>query len=93
MILLPDVLKQCGCDSYRVSAEFASATLLLAGLVIIYRWFFLHLGSRRVSIGGEMQHPDDGWMQQMANASDVSIILSAPRAWPCLSFPGEHALS
>jgi putative transposase len=53
-----DVL--AGTDSFPVEV------LKGRGLVTYYVLFFLHLGSRRVSIAGITQHPDEGWMQQMA---------------------------
>jgi putative transposase len=45
---------------------FTVEVLTWRGLVTYYVLFFLHLGSRRVSIAGITQHPDEGWMQQMA---------------------------
>jgi putative transposase len=36
------------------------------GLVTYYVLFFLHLDSRRVSIAGITDHPESGWMEQMA---------------------------
>jgi len=36
------------------------------GLVTWYVLFFLHLDSRKVTIGGITEHPDAEWMQQMA---------------------------
>jgi hypothetical protein len=48
---------------------FTVEVLTWRGLVTYYVLFFLHLGSRRVSIAGITQHPDEGWMQQMASFS------------------------
>jgi hypothetical protein len=36
------------------------------GLVTYYVLFFLHLDSRRISIAGITDHPETGWMEQMA---------------------------
>jgi putative transposase len=36
------------------------------GLVTYYVLFFIHVGSRRVSIAGITGHPDASWMSQVA---------------------------
>ena len=36
------------------------------GLVTYYVLFFLHLETRRVTIAGITDQPEEGWMQQMA---------------------------
>ena len=49
---------------------FTVEVLTWRGLVTYYVLFFIHLESRRVSLAGITQHPDQAWMQQMArNAS------------------------
>jgi Homeodomain-like domain/Integrase core domain len=45
---------------------FTVEVLSWRGLVTYYILFFLELESRRVWIGGITQHPDAGWMQQVA---------------------------
>ncbi len=45
---------------------FTAEVLTLRGLVTYYVLFFIHLGSRRVDIGGITVHPDERWMQQIA---------------------------
>jgi putative transposase len=45
---------------------FTVEVLTWRGLVTYYVLFFIQLGSRRVSIGGMTDHPDECWMQQMA---------------------------
>jgi hypothetical protein len=50
---------------------FTVEVLSWRGLVTYYVLFFIHLESRRVSLAGITQHPDEEWMQQMArNATD-----------------------
>src|SRR5437870_8532997 len=44
---------------------FTAEVLTLRGLVTYYVLFFIHLGSRRVDIGGITVHPDERWMQQI----------------------------
>jgi len=45
---------------------FTVEVLTLKGLVTYYVLFFIHLGSRRVSVGGMTPHPDQEWMEQQA---------------------------
>ena len=45
---------------------FTVEVLTWRGLVTYYVLFFIHLESRRVSLAGITQHPDQAWMQQMA---------------------------
>jgi putative transposase len=45
---------------------FTVDVLTWRGLVTYYVLFFIHLGSRRVSIGGITDHPNSAWMEQMA---------------------------
>ena len=45
---------------------FTVEVLTWRGLVTWYVLFFLHLDSRKVTIGGITDHPDEEWMQQMA---------------------------
>ena len=45
---------------------FTVEVLTWRGLVTWYVLFFLHLDSRKVTIGGITEHPDAEWMQQMA---------------------------
>jgi hypothetical protein len=40
--------------------------LRLRGLKTYYVLFFLHLESRRISLAGITQHPDQDWMEQIA---------------------------
>ena len=49
---------------------FTVEVLTLKGLVTYYVLFFIHLGSRRVSLAGMTQYPDQEWMeQQVRNAT------------------------
>jgi putative transposase len=51
---------------------FTVEVLTWRGLATYYVLFFLHLETRRVTIGGITQHPTEEWMVQMArNAVDV----------------------
>jgi hypothetical protein len=45
---------------------FSVEVLTWRGLVTYYVLFFLHLETRRVTIAGITDQPDEGWMQQMA---------------------------
>jgi putative transposase len=45
---------------------FTAEVLTLRGFVTYYVLFFIHLESRRVDIAGITVHPDERWMQQMA---------------------------
>jgi transposase InsO family protein len=52
---------------------FTVEVLTWRGLVTYYVLFFIHLGSRRVSLAGITRHPDEAWMQQMGRkATDES---------------------
>jgi hypothetical protein len=75
---------------------FTVEVLSWRGLVTYYVLFFIHLESRRVSLAGITQHPDEEWMQQMArNATDETwgylehrrYILHDRDAKFCSSFP------
>ena len=44
---------------------FTVVVLTWRGLVTHYVLFFIHLGSRRVSISGITDHPDSSWMSQV----------------------------
>jgi putative transposase len=45
---------------------FTMEVLTWRGLVTYYVLFFMEIGSRSVSWGGIMRHPDSAWMQQVA---------------------------
>jgi len=45
---------------------FTIEVLTWRGMVTYYVLFFIHLGSRRVSIAGITDHPDASWMNQVA---------------------------
>ena len=45
---------------------FTVEVLTWRGIITYYVLFFIHLESRRVSLAGITQHPDQAWMQQMA---------------------------
>jgi transposase InsO family protein len=45
---------------------FTVEVLTWRGLVTYYVLFFLHLETRRVTIAGITDQPEEGWMQQMA---------------------------
>ena len=50
---------------------FTVEVLTWRGLVTYYVLFFLHLKSRRVTLGGITRHPTEAWITQMArNAAD-----------------------
>ena len=50
---------------------FTVEVLAWRGLATYYVLFFLHLESRRVSLGGITRHPTETWMEQIArNATD-----------------------
>ena len=46
----------------------------LGGLVTYYVLFFIHLGSRRVSIAGITDHPDASWMNQVARNATLEEV-------------------
>jgi len=52
---------------------FTVEVLTLRGLVTYYVLFFIHLGSRRVSVAGITRHPDQEWMEQIARSATVPI--------------------
>jgi putative transposase len=45
---------------------FTMEVLTLKGLVTYYVLFFIHLGSRRVSLAGMTRYPGHEWMEQQA---------------------------
>jgi transposase InsO family protein len=50
---------------------FTVEVLTWRGLATYYVLFFIHLESRRVTLGGVTQHPTESWIEQMArNATD-----------------------
>lgn len=50
-----------------VATDFFTAEVwTLGGLVTYYVLFFLHLGSRQVSVAGVTSHPNEAWMAQVA---------------------------
>jgi putative transposase len=52
---------------------FTVEVLTWKGLATYYVLFFIHLESRRVSLGGITRHPTETWMEQLArNATDES---------------------
>ncbi len=52
--------------TFWVSADFFTVEVLTwRGLVTYYVLFFIHLESRRVSVGGITKHPDQEWMEQI----------------------------
>src|ERR1700683_5438719 len=48
---------------------FTVEVLTWQGLATYYVLFFLHLGSRRVTVAGITRHPDEQWMQQIARSA------------------------
>ena len=52
-----------GCDFFTVEV------LTWRGLVTYYVLFFLHLESRRVTVGGITRHPDQEWMEQIGRSA------------------------
>jgi putative transposase len=74
---------------------FTVEVLTWRGLVTYYVLFFIHLETRRVTVGGVTQHPTEEWMEQMArNATDefggclrpVQYVLHDRDAKFCASF-------
>jgi putative transposase len=50
-----------------VATDFFTAEVwTLGGLVTYYVLFFLHLGSRKISVAGVTPHPNEAWMVQVA---------------------------
>jgi transposase InsO family protein len=45
---------------------FTTEVWTLGGLVTYYVLFFLHLGSRKISVAGVTPHPNEAWMVQVA---------------------------
>ena len=59
---------------------FTVEVLTWRGLVTYYALFFLHLETRRVTLGGITRHPTEMWMEQVArNAIDEPSGASPPR--------------
>src|ERR1700686_783373 len=48
---------------------FTVEVLSWRGLVTYYVLFFIHLGSRRVTVAGITRHPDQEWMEQIARSA------------------------
>jgi len=48
---------------------FTVEVLTWRGLATYYVLFFLHLGSRRVTVAGITRHPDEQWMEQTARSA------------------------
>ena len=48
---------------------FTVEVLTVRRLVTYYVLFFIHLGSRRVSIAGIAKHPNEEWMEQIARSA------------------------
>jgi putative transposase len=48
---------------------FTVEVLTWRGLATYYVLFFLHLGSRRVTVAGITRHPDEQWMEQIARSA------------------------
>jgi transposase InsO family protein len=63
---------------------FTTEVWTLGGLVTYYILFFIHLGSRQVSVAGVTPHPDEAWMAQ--GARNVTMA-----AWGFLS-PGQYLI-
>ena len=60
---------------------FTAEVLTWHGLVTYYVLFFIHLDTRRVSLGGFTRHPNEVWMQQMArNATAMYRVLEKDNA-------------
>jgi hypothetical protein len=49
---------------------FTVEVLTLKGLMTYYVLFFIHLESRRICLAGVTRHPDQEWMEQMAQCHD-----------------------
>ena len=63
---------------------FTTEVWTLGGLVTYYILFFIHLGSRQVSVAGVTPHPDEAWMMQVAR--NVTM-----EEWGFLS-PGQYLI-
>ena len=55
--------------------------LHLAGLMTCYVLFFIHLGTRKVQIGGCTYHPNSFWMAQQAR--NFSMMIGDNPKTPC----------
>ena len=53
---------------------FTVEVLTWRGLVTYYVLFFLHLGSRRISIAGITDHPDAAWMEQIGRNATLEQL-------------------
>ena len=53
---------------------FTIEVLTWRGMVTYYVLFFIHLGSRRVSIAGITDHPDASWMNQVARKAKLEEL-------------------
>ena len=68
-----------------VATDFFTAEVwTLGGLVTYYVLFFIHLGSRQVSVAGVTPHPTAPWMMQIAR--NVTM-----EEWGCLA-PGQYLI-
>jgi len=68
-----------------VATDFFTAEVwTLGGLVTYYVLFFLHLGSRKVSVAGMTPHPNEAWMVQVARNATME-------EWGFLS-PGQYLI-
>src|SRR5215470_621966 len=68
-----------------VATDFVTtAVWTLGGLITYYILFFIHLGSRQVSVAGVTPHPDAAWMMQVAR--NVTM-----EEWGFLS-PGQYLI-
>jgi putative transposase len=68
-----------------VATDFFTAEVWTrGGLVTYYVLFFLHLGSRQVSVAGVTPHPNEAWMVQVAR--NVTM-----EAWGFLA-PGQYLI-
>jgi len=52
---------------------FSVEVLTWRGLVTYYVLFYLHLETRRVTVAGITQHPNEEWMEQMARNSTDEV--------------------
>jgi hypothetical protein len=51
---------------------FTTEVWTLGGLVTCYVLFFIHLGSRKIHVGGMTPHPHAPWMRQIARNVTVA---------------------
>ena len=61
---------------------FTVEVLTLRGLMTYYVLFFIHLESRRICVAGVTRHPDQEWMEQMAQCDDGRHRFSDPASVP-----------